>query len=123
MVFQFAAEAVHAKIAKSEMVKAYRLMLMNSRGGQRFGEFVLFYWKSRVELTLFTRNPGSDRKITPEFTTDRLASHTLTHLTQRILIYGYCSDTVFLYFFIIYHIRSDHFYPLVLLHLIRMNSG
>ncbi len=39
------------------------------------------------------KNPGSDREITPEFTTDRPASHTLTHLTQRILIY-------------IYHMRS-----------------
>ena len=33
------------------------------------------------------KNPGSDREITPEFTTDRPASHTLTHLTQRILNY------------------------------------
>ena len=33
------------------------------------------------------KNPGFDREITPEFTTDRLASHTLTHLTQPILTY------------------------------------
>ena len=61
VVFQFAAEAVHAKIAKSEMVKAYRLMLMNSRGGQRFGEFVLFYWKSRVELNPFHEKSATQK--------------------------------------------------------------
>ena len=33
------------------------------------------------------KNPGFDREITPEFTTDRLASHTHTHLTQPILTY------------------------------------
>ena len=35
------------------------------------------------------QNPGSDREIFPEFTTDRPASHTLTHLTQPIIICAY----------------------------------
>ena len=38
VVFQFAAETVHARIAKSEMLKPCRPMSsMNSRGGQRSG--------------------------------------------------------------------------------------
>ena len=81
MVFQFAAEAVHAKIAKSEMVKAYRLMLMNSRGGQRFGEFVLFYWKSRVELNPFHEKSGIRPRNYPRIY-DRPPCLTHTHTSN-----------------------------------------
>lgn len=44
--------------------------------------------RGRFELE---KNPGSDREITPEFTTDRPASHTLTHLTQPIQIIYICT--------------------------------
>ena len=40
----------------------------------------------RVANWRLEKNPGSDREFSPEFTTDRPASHKLTHLTQTILI-------------------------------------